>query len=201
MKKEINKVLAIAAEMTMASALFVGCGGDTSGTTAEPDATTEEVSTEATESGDYLSNGDYVYEDPNGWKVRYNPDLITVNKENNIVGFVYTGDCAGTCMVQVTYDVYMNGKEKSEALAKEYGDAATVSESVFPGTEDEKCYVVYCPSADGSTGLFMTALVRDYMDGYLLFEELVTNSGDEEMDMAVSDNLATIIDSLEFVSP
>ncbi len=148
----------------------------------------------------YLSDGDHVYEDANGWKVHYNPDVITVNKGSNEVDFVYTGDCAGTCMVAAIYDVDMNGKEKSEALAKDYGDTATVSETVFPGTEDETCYVVYAPAAEGSVPLYRTALVRDYMDGYLVFEETVTNSGDDAIDIPVSDNLAAIIDSLEFVT-
>ncbi len=44
----------------------------------------------------------------------------------------------------------------------------------------------------------MTAIARDYMDGYLLFELTGHNSGDEELDMAVSDYMAAIIDSLTF---
>lgn len=147
----------------------------------------------------YLSGGDYVYEDPNGWKVHYNPDVITVNKGSNIVNFVYTGDCAGACLVTATYDVDMNGKDKADALAKSFGANSTINEITFPGTEDVKGYVVYCEPNEGEVPLYSTALVRDYMDGYLVFEETVTNSGNEDIDMAVSDNLAGIIDSLEFV--
>ncbi|MCR5604305.1 MAG: hypothetical protein K6G27_11480 [Lachnospiraceae bacterium] len=43
-----------------------------------------------------------------------------------------------------------------------------------------------------------TAVARDYMDGYLMFECTGHNSGDEEKDMEMSDILASIIDSIQF---
>ncbi|QFJ56044.1 hypothetical protein [Pseudobutyrivibrio xylanivorans] len=147
----------------------------------------------------YLGNGtDNVYNDANGWRVHYNPSCIEVNTQGNITTFVYTGDCAGTCMVSVTYDVDKNAKEVSEDLAKQYGDSASVSEGIFPGTEDEKGYWITSSSDGNDSGLYMTGIVRDYMEGYLLFENIMHMGGDEEMDMAASDSLATIIDSLQF---
>ncbi|SDB40659.1 hypothetical protein SAMN02910298_02000 [Pseudobutyrivibrio sp. YE44] len=149
----------------------------------------------------YLSDGtSNVYSDANGWSVHYNPDLITVNTQGNVTTFVYTGDCPGTCMVSVTYDVDMKAKEKSEALAKDYGEGSNVSEGIFPGTEDVKGYWVTNGPSEGGPGMYNTAILRDYMDGYLVFEDITHVGGDEEQDMAISDALAGIIDSLEFTN-
>ena len=46
----------------------------------------------------------------------------------------------------------------------------------------------------------MEAVTRDYMEGYLSFEVIGHKSGNEELDMEVSDRLAGIIDSLTFLS-
>ena len=56
------------------------------------------------------------------------------------------------------------------------------------------------PPAEDGSGLYETAIARDYMDGYLVFELTGHNSGNDEMDMAVSDALAAVIDSFEFTN-
>ncbi|MBQ7679737.1 MAG: hypothetical protein IJT34_07790 [Butyrivibrio sp.] len=45
----------------------------------------------------------------------------------------------------------------------------------------------------------MTAVARDYMDGVLVFELTGHNGDDEYMNMEVSDTMAAIINSLDFV--
>ena len=139
-----------------------------------------------------------VYEDPNGWSVRYDSSTIAVNQEDNIVTFVYTGESAGTNMVTVTYDTASDAKTYIEDRAKAWGDDVEVTESVFPGTEDVTGYWASLPPAEEGSGLYGTIVARDYMDGYLSFELTGHNSGDDEMDMAVSDSMAMIIDSLTF---
>ncbi len=141
------------------------------------------------------------YEDPNGWSVTYNAADIDIAKQDNMVAFVYTAPSAGTNMVMVTYDVDMNAKEAVDTLAESWGNEKTaVIESVFPGAEDVTGYwAMLQPSAEGS-GYYEQAIARDYMDGYLLFDVIGHNSGDDEMDMAVSDILAMIIDSITFNS-
>ena len=140
------------------------------------------------------------YEDPNGWSVTYNDADIDVTTQDNMVGFVYTSLSAGTNMVLVTYDVDMKAKEAVEKMAASWGNNTAVTESIFPGAEDVTGYwAMLQPSAEGS-GYYEQAIARDYMDGYLLFDIIGHNSGDDEMDMAVSDSLAMIIDSITFNS-
>ncbi len=142
---------------------------------------------------------DFVYEDANGWRVRYNPEVIEVNGGGPMVTFVYTGESAGTNMITASYNVDKDAKTAIDDLAKDYGDKATISEITFPGTEDVKGYYLDSNSSGEGSGLYMSAMARDLMDGYLLFEFTEHKSGDEEMDMAVGDALAAIIDSLQFV--
>ena len=141
---------------------------------------------------------DLVYRDANGWSVRYNPSCITVNGGGPVTTFVYTGDCPGTCMVSATYDVDMDAKAKAEDLAKSYGEKASVTETVFPGTTDVKGYYVDANPGQLGPGMYQSAYVRDHMGGYLVFECITHVAGDDEMDIPISDALAEIIDTLTF---
>ncbi|MBR5635813.1 MAG: hypothetical protein IKW81_02640 [Pseudobutyrivibrio sp.] len=143
---------------------------------------------------------DFTYTDANGWQVRYNPEFIQVNQGGPVTTFVYTGECAGTNMITVTYTVDNNGEGAIKAIGEGWGDKTTYTESIFPGTEDVKGYWAVCASEEGDSGLYMTAIARDYMDGALVFEFTEHHSGDEMIDIAVSDYLAAIIDSLEFLN-
>lgn len=147
----------------------------------------------------YISDGDYVYEDANGWSVKYNPKLFEVNKQDNMVSFVYLGESAGTNMIIVTYDVNKNGKEVRDECLSEWGEATQSSEGPFPGAEEETGYWAVCPPAANGSGLYMTSMSRDYMGGSLTFEVIGHNSGNDELDIAVSDELVAIIDSLTFI--
>lgn len=141
---------------------------------------------------------DFVFDHSNGWRVRYNPNCIEVNGNGPVTTFVYTGECAGTCMITASYGIENDAKAAADAIAKEWGDKATVNECVFPGTENVKGYYVYLPSEEPGVGLTMSAFFRDYMDGYLEFEFTTHNSGNDEIDIPVSDALSAIIDTLEF---
>ena len=141
---------------------------------------------------------DLVYSDANGWSVKYNPNSIEVNTAPPITTFVYTGYCPGTCMITVTYGVDMDASAKAEELAKSYGDAATVNDTIFPGTDDVKGFYVDAVPGQTGPGLYESAYVRDYMGGYLTFEFTDHVCGDDEIDMPISDALSAVIDSLTF---
>lgn len=141
------------------------------------------------------------YTDPNGWSVRYAREHFEVTTQDNMTAFVYTGESAGTNMVMVTYEVSKTAEDYANGLAESWGkDNVTISKGIFPGTDDVDGYwVSLAPSEDGS-GLYQTAIIRDYMDGVFSFELTGHNSGDEAMDIAVSDDLAMIIDSIAFLN-
>lgn len=144
-------------------------------------------------------NGDaFVYHDANGWSVKYDPEVITVNAGGPMTTFVYTAESAGTNMITATYTVDKNAEDSIKELGKALGDKAIYTEGVFPGTEDVKGYWVVLNPEEGGSGGYMTAIARDYMEGTLIFEIDGHFGEDEENNMLVSDTLAGIIDSLTF---
>lgn len=158
----------------------------------------EDADPDGFDAHNYTSDGDYIYTNGNGWSIHYDPERFEITQNGGEVSIVYIGECEGTNMVLVTYDVEHNGKEMRDEKLKSYGETAVGSDSVFPGTEDVEGYWASCPPVDG-LGEYMTSVSRDYMDGSLTFECIGYNSGDEMLDMEVSDYLAMIIDSLEFI--
>ncbi len=196
-RKGITLVLAT----MMAMAVMTGCGNKNSEL-----VTISESETPKTDSVDagYIEalksdiQEDILYTHENGWSVRYNPSCITVNGGGPITTFVYTADCPGTCMITVTYDVNKNGKEAADELAKRWGDEAVVSECIFPATEDVNGFYVDAHPGQIGPGFYESAYVRDYLDGYLMFEFTDHVSGDDAIDIPVSDTLSAIIDSLQF---
>lgn len=147
-----------------------------------------------------LHHRDVLYTDANGWSIKYNPDRFVVNQGGPMTTIVYTGDCAGTCMITATYTAGGSAEEAVKAIGEEYGDRAYYSQGPFPGTDDVEGYwVTISPDSDNyGSGAFKTVIARDYMEGVLVFEMDEHMGQDEEQNMEVSDNMAAIIDSLQF---
>ena len=199
---KINSVMrnlfAFGLVLTLAMSV-VGCGQSAEVESIEQAAQIEDEEVAmAVETSEVVANEDGVYNDANGWSVRYNPEVIQVNQGGNVTTFVYTGDCAGTCMITATYTAGDGAEAAIKALGESWGSDTVFSESVFPGTEDVTSYYAMLPPSEEGSGLVMTALGRDYMEGSLIFEFTVHNCGDDSIDIPVSDALAEIIDSIQF---
>ena len=202
--KVYRRIVVVAMVAAMAAVTLTGCAGKTEA----PEGTVAEVSEEAmdnateseaieeedTAKADAVTASDInagateeTYHDANGWSVRYDPNLFTITSENGNVYMVYQGECAGTTMITVSYEVGKTAKEVIDELGKSWGDEDKVqySDGPFPGAED-------------GSGMHETAIGRDYMEGALIFDYVGHNGTDEEQNMAVSDNMAAVIDSLTF---
>ena len=141
----------------------------------------------------------FVYHDANGWSVKYDPEVFTVNQGGPMTTFVYTAESAGTNMITATYTVDKTAEDSIKELGEAIGgDKVIYTEGIFPGTEDVKGYWVVLNPEEGGSGGYMTAIARDYMDGALIFEIDGHFGEDEENNMLVSDTLAGVIDSLTF---
>ena len=140
-----------------------------------------------------------VYHDANGWSFKYDADNFEITRQDGTVFVVYTGECAGTSMITITYDPEKSGEEAIKTMGESWGsENTTYTQAIFPGTEDVTGYWAMLTPSDGGSGLCETAIGRDYMGGALVFEFTEHICGDDELDMAVSDALASIIDSLSF---
>ena len=141
-----------------------------------------------------------VYHDANGWSVRYDATKFEISQDGPQVFIVYTGESAGTNMITVTYTVDDNGKDAVKKLGESWSDKTEYSEAPFPGAPDVTGYWAVLPPEEDGSGLYMTAIGRDYMDGALIFELTGHNGEDEEMNMEVSDQMASVIDSLTWTT-
>ncbi len=137
-----------------------------------------------------------VYHDANGWSVKYDANLFEITPGGPVTNIVYTGESAGTNMITVTYTVDGGAEEMIKKLGESWGDDTYYNEGPFPGAEDVTGYWAVLAPAEGGSGMYETAMARDYMDGALIFEMIGHNGEDEEMNMAVSDAMAGVIDSL-----
>lgn len=201
MKKRMISVLGVIATVSL---LMTGCGaGQKVEETAEPETT--EAAAEDTQKAQEPAakeqdNTFATYEDPNGWTLQYDKNNFEVNQQDNVVTFVYTGESGGTNMLTVTYDI--SSKDPGtivDGLLAEWGDSAVKSEGTFPTDENVPVVRATLPVEEGGSGLYMEAIVRSYMEGCLVFELTGHNSGDEELDMGVSDQMAMLIDSVQFI--
>ena len=139
-----------------------------------------------------------VYHDANGWSIKYDANLFEVTPKGPETFIVYTGESAGTNMITATYTVENGGEAAIKELGESWGDDTVYSSAPFPGASDTTGYWAVLAPEEGGSGMYMTAIGRDYMDGALIFEFTGHNGEDDEQNMAVSDAMASIIDSLTF---
>ncbi len=139
-----------------------------------------------------------VYHDANGWSVKYDATKFEINQSGPQVFIVYTGDCAGSNLITVTYTVDNKAEAAIKELGKAYGDKAEYTEWPFPGVSDVTGYNVSVPVDKEGSGSYMTAFARDYMDGALIFETDGHDGNDEEMNTEVHAALTGVLNSLTF---
>ena len=162
--------------------------------TAATEAATEEA---AQEQG---SAKEEIYASEVGWVVRYDPSVIEVNSIGDPemeVDFVYTGECAGTCMLAIKFDQDHLPDAVIDDIKKQYDDV-NVTGGFFPGTTDKWGYWVSPKMEEGEDGFSEEFIVGEYSNGTLIFDFVIHKSGDDEIDIPVSDALAMVIDSIEY---
>lgn len=149
-------------------------------------------------SGENYVNGpeNSVYHDANGWSIRYDATRFEITPGGPQTFIVYTGESAGTNMITVTYTVDNKAEAAIRELGESWGDKTEYSDGPFPGAGYVKGYWAMLEPEEGGSGMYETAVARDYMDGAIIFELTGHNGDDEEMNMEVSDRMAGIIDSL-----
>ncbi|MCR5774142.1 MAG: hypothetical protein K6G42_03560 [Lachnospiraceae bacterium] len=147
------------------------------------------------------SHEEMTYMSPDGYQIRYNASN-TESKEidGHTVRFIYTGEPSGENMITVTYIPDRFPDEVLYEVTEPWGDQEAIarSEGFFPGTNDKwGCWRTFS-TTDGKSEIVRTAIAGEYNGGVLMFESEEHMSGDEEKDMAISDELAYIVDSITY---
>lgn len=148
-----------------------------------------------------VTNEEMEFISPDGWRVTYNAKTIAASEvDKHTAQFVYQGEAAGTCMTEIKYIADKQPEEVLYDVTSEWGsqDKIQRSEGTFPGTNDKLGYWRVLPDNGKGSRLSMTAIATEYNDGTLLAVETFHNSGKDEIDMAASDALAEVIDSITF---
>lgn len=197
MKKAIRTAIAflIAAVMVFA---FAACNkaDNTAGTAKTAKATESDQFETATD------NDEMECISADGWRVVYNAkDIEAMEVDEHADQFVYVGESAGTNMVEIRY---IKDKQPEEVLydltSTWTNDQEEVkrSEGIFPGTDDKWGYWRELPASEDGSRLGQTAIAGEFNGGVLLFTVTSHMSGDEETDMAVSDAISGVIDSITY---
>ena len=135
------------------------------------------------------------YMSADGFQIRYNALLVESRETgDHSAEFVCLGDNANKVAVS-----WIEGKQPEEVLYEvtfDWGDPEAIlrTEGLFPGTDDKWGY--WRTFTDGDA--VKCAIAGEYNGGVLLFEIASVLTGDEAADMAVSDTLAEIIDSVTY---
>lgn len=183
---------------------MAGCGGSGAGassaasskagssaaSSAAPAASSAASSEEAAEATEFKH--------PDGWSTRYYKKNVQLNKiDDHSTSFVYTGECAGTCMLTVSYVKGKKPEEAASAITKGWGDASKIkkSEGSLPGAMETKSVYYELAPDNGPAGLYQTVIAGEYKEGTLVFELTYHRGNDEAMDMAANDTLAEILNS------
>ncbi len=187
---------------------MAGCGGSGAGassaasskagssaassavSSAAPAASTAASSEEAAEATEFKH--------PDGWSTRYYKKNVQLNKiDDHSTSFVYTGECAGTCMLTISYVKGKKPEEAASAITKGWGDASKIkkSEGSLPGAMETKSVYFELAPDNGPAGLYQTVIAGEYKEGSMVFELTFHRGNDEAMDMAANDTLAEILNS------
>ena len=142
-----------------------------------------------------------IYMSSDGFQIRYNARTVeSMEIDEHTAQFVYIGESAGSNMVIVSYIADKQPEEALYELTSSWGDQESISrrEGFLPGTDDKWGYWRTLITADSGSGIGESAIAGEYNGGTIMFEILSHMSGDDKTDMAVSDALSEIINSITY---
>ncbi len=173
-------------------------------TVTESDSDVETGSESETESEDTTNsaadNKQGEFKSDKGWSVTYNEDVISVTDQGDgSVQFTYTGEASGPNMITISYIEDKLPEEVLYEYTAEWADEDVIrNENYMPGTTDKWSYWrTYTTEANDLTYTDM-AIAGEYNGGVLLFRIASCSEPDEEKGMAVSDAMASVIDSITY---
>ena len=203
----MKKKLSVFVVLGVTAALLAGCGGTKSGDVTEGHDSSygavDEGKSSADDAGSEKPRGheEMTYMSSDGFQVRYNAMSVEAKEiDEQSAQFVYTGESAGTNMLTISYIPDKQPEEALYELTSAWGDQESISrsEGFFPGTDDKWGYWRELSPEDGGSGLAETAIAGEYNGCVLMFEIVSHMSGNDEIDMAVSDTMSGIINSITY---
>ena len=179
--------------------LIAGCGSQSGSQSTSQTGDQSVAQTDAASTQEATSDRS-VYESPDGWSVQYSPDQFEVQEDKGAVSFVYKPEAPGACLITISHVMDKMPPEVLGEVTDGWGNPDDVirTEGFFPGTTDKWGFFRTLPASTDGSGLAQTAIAGEYNGGTLLLENMTHLSGDDETDMAISDAMASVIDSITY---
>ena len=161
----------------------------------ETEAPAEETAEAASDEAEAQTEMEYI--SPDGWVVRYDPQLVESVEGDGVVEFRCLDNPENKASIRK-----IEGKQPEEVLGEICADweadmeQIERSEGYFPGTEDKWAY--WRVMEPQENGLSRTAIAGEFNGGVLLVENAITLTGDDEADERIVGALETVVDSLRF---
>ncbi len=133
-----------------------------------------------------------------GWSVSYDRALFDVTSEEGGSTFTYKGDAAGDSHLKISR---VDGAMPQELLYEktaDWGEEQVRTEGFLVGTEDKWSYTRTLNSEEDGLSVVRQYTAAEYNGGSILFEFVQHMDGDEARNTAVSDALASVIDSIRY---
>lgn len=162
------------------------------------EASTEESEEESAEETDATAEADMEeFTSADGWSITYDKNLYMLGEiDEHTTMFNYLGESGGTNAMTIEYTTEKTPDEVFLEKKESWSGTLMVTDATFPTTEDKKCYCVQGIADSESNGMSETWYISEYNGGTLTLELLSHTSGDDEMDMEVSDNMSALLYSL-----
>ncbi len=175
-----------------------GADADEASTDTTDGADADDTSAEDSETSEFDT-----FESEDGWTVKYDPQVIKVEDNTDPadeISFIYTGNEDAKSFLTITYLKDMMPDQVIEELKAANGSDVEVNATggTFPGTTDKWGYWVDYTSEEEDEGATTTTILGEYNGGTLEYIFTYQQTGDDEKDMAASDALAMVIDSVEY---
>ncbi|MBQ7565563.1 MAG: SprB repeat-containing protein [Oscillospiraceae bacterium] len=141
------------------------------------------------------------YMSPDGYQLRYMASIMEAFElDEHSEKFVYIGEASNTNEITVRYVADKQPEELLYEVTSEWGDPLDVirTEGFFPGTTDKWGYWRSYIGTENGVKVSKTAIAGEYNGGVLLFDIVAHIENDELKDIAISDALAFVVDSVTY---
>jgi len=140
-----------------------------------------------------------VFTSVDGWSITYDKNLFALGEiDEHTTQFSYLGEAGGANVMTVEYTEDKTPEEAFAEKKESWSGTLRAMDTTFPTTEDKMCYCLMGLPEEDAIGMYETWYIAEYNGGTLILDLLSFNSGNDEIDMEVSDNTSALLYSLTF---
>ncbi len=192
--RKMKRCLALVGTSALVLGMLTGCKGGNAPVepTEEPPSGVDVDVDLPTDEAEFVSQ--------DGWTVRYDQNRFECNEVEGGASFVYSGECAGTDMLNILVFADQGPQEVLTQFASEVDPDMELwnrSEGYFYDGQWARM-ASYVDETDSEDSIVYSYTSAEYNGGTILFECIMHQEPDENRGMEISDGMANIMDSIVF---